>query len=181
MRKKYSSIIELLENELSLEEEITTSKLMLELSKVKDRGYFDKEQFIEMGMWKSPRFKKQYQKNSEETIDLVSKKVFSTRYEKRKIELLTSLNGVSLPTASAILALIDPQNYGVIDIRVWRILYLYGSVKVKPKGTNFNFKNWFNYKMKFRYYAKKFNVSARDIERILILHHKKVQEGNLYK
>jgi len=58
---------------------------------------------------------------------------------------------------------------------------LYGSVKVKPTGTNFDFNNWYTYLMKLRYYAKKFKVSARDIERTIFYHHKKIQVGNLYK
>ena len=95
--------------------------------------------------------------------------------------MLTTLKGVSIPTASAILTLIDPKNYGVIDIRVWQVLYLYDSVKVKPTGTNFDFNNWYNYLMKLRFYAKKFKVSARDIEKTIFFHHKKIQDGNLYK
>ena len=132
-------------------------------------------------MWKSSRPKKQYLKNSNEEVISISKKVLSTKYEKRRVELLTTLKGVLIPTASTILTLIDPQNYGVIDIRVWQILYLYGSVKVKPTGTNFDFNNWYNYLMKLRYFAKKFKVSVRDIERTIFLYHKKIQEGNLYK
>ena len=77
--------------------------------------------------------------------------------------------------------MIDPQNYGVIDIRVWQVLFLYGSVKVKPDGINFDFNNWYNYLMKLRFYAKKFKVSARDIERTIFFHHRNIQEGNLYK
>ncbi len=95
--------------------------------------------------------------------------------------MLKRLRGIAIPTASAILTLVDPQNYGVIDIRVWKTLYLYGSVKIKRMGKNFDFNNWYNYLMKLRYYAKKFKVSARDIERTIFLHHRKIQVGNLYR
>ena len=156
-------------------------KLLNELKNVTKRGRFTKEEFLKMGMWKSSRPKKLYYKNSNEEVISISKKVLSTKYEKRRVELLTTLKGVLIPTASTILTLIDPQNYGVIDIRVWQILYLYGSVKVKPTGTNFDFNNWYNYLMKLRYFAKKFKVSVRDIERTIFLYHKKIQEGNLYK
>ena len=181
MKKEYSTIEELIKENLSTEEHAETLKLMNELKGVKKRGYFTKDEFLKMGMWKSPRPKQKYLKNSEEKIISISKKVLATKFEKRRIKLLTSLKGVSIPTASAILTLIDPQNYGVIDIRVWQVLYLYGSVKVKPTGTNFNFRNWYNYLMKLRYYAKKFKVSARDIERTIFFHHKKIQDKNLYK
>jgi len=181
MKKEYSTIEELIKENLDTKEHAETLKLINELKDVKKRGYFTKEEFLKMGMWKSPRPKQQYLKNSEEEIISISKKALSTKFEKRKIELLTSLKGVSIPTVSAFLTLIDPQNYGVIDIRVWQILYLYGSVKIKPTGTNFDFNNWYNYLMKLRYFANKFKVSARDIERTIFFHHKNIQEGNLYK
>lgn len=180
MKKEYSTIKELLEN-LNTQEDAKTLRLMKELGGVKKRGYFTKEEFLKMGMWKSPRPKQKYLKNSKEEVISISKKVLSTNFEKRKIKLLTQLKGVSIPTASAILTLIDQKNYCVIDIRVWQILYLYGVVKVKPSGTNFNFNDWYSYLMRLRYYAKKFNISPRDIERTLFLHHKEIQEGNLYK
>lgn len=181
MIKEYETIEELIKESLDTKEDAETLKLINQLKDVKKRGYFTKEEFLKIGRWKSPRPRQQYLKNSEEEIISISKKVFSTKFEKRRIELLTSLRGVSIPTASAILTLIDPQNYEVIDIRVWQVLYLYGSVKVKPTGTYLNFNNWYNYLMKLRYYAKKFKVSARDIERIIFFHHKKIQDRNLYK
>ena len=181
MMKQYSTLDGVIRSELNTKEEPKTFTLMKELKPVKIRGYFTKEEFLQMGMWKSSRPKRNYQNNSEENIKQVSKGVFSTRYEKRRIDLLTSLNGVSIPVASAILTLTDPKNYGVIDIRVWQILYEYDSVKIKPSGTNFNFNNWYNYLMKLRYYAKKFKVKTRDVERTLFYHHRKMQKGTLYK
>ena len=57
------------------------------------------------------RPKKRQERNSEDYIVSTSKKVLDTNYEKRKIELLTSFEGVAIPTASALLTLIDPNNY----------------------------------------------------------------------
>lgn len=181
MKKYYSTIEELIKNELDTKEDAETLKRMNSLKEIKKRGYFTKDEFLKMGMWKSPRPKQKYLQNSEESVSTISKKVFATKFEKRRIELLTELKGVSIPTASAILTLIDPKNYGVIDIRVWKVLYLYDSVKDNPTGTNFDFNNWYNYLMKLRYYAKKFKVSPRDIERTIFYHHKKIQDENLYK
>ncbi|ODS39921.1 hypothetical protein BEH94_03615 [Candidatus Altiarchaeales archaeon WOR_SM1_SCG] len=135
MEKEYKNIEELIKENLSTEEYEDTQELINELKNVRSRGYFTKKEFLKMAMWKSPRPKKWYLSNSEDKIIEISKKVFSTNYEKRKIELLTQpptkLNGVKVPVASAILMLTDPQNYGVIDIRVWQVLYLYGSEAVR--------------------------------------------------
>jgi thermostable 8-oxoguanine DNA glycosylase len=172
---------ELIKENLDTNEHAETLKLINELKDVKKRGYLKKDEFMKIVMWKSPRPKQLYLQNSEEEIISISKKVLATKFEKRRIELLTSFKGVSIPAASAFLTMIDPQNYGVIDIRVWQVLFLYGSVKVKPDGINFDFNNWYNYLMKLRFYAKKFKVSARDIERTIFFHHRNIQEGNLYK
>ena len=181
MKKKYSTMGELIKDNLDTKETIEAKKLINELKIVKKRKYIIKKEFLKICMWKSPRPKNQYLRNSEKEVISISKKVFSTKFEKRRIELLTSLKGISIPTASAILTLTDPKNYGVIDIRVWQVLYLYSSVKIKPKGINFDFNNWYNYLIKLRFYARKFKVSARGIERTLFFYHKKIQRGNLYK
>jgi len=180
MKREYNNIQALLKENLKIKEHVPTQNLMNELKDVIYKGYFTKDEFLRMGMWKSPRPKNRYLSNSENKIIEISKKVFSTKFEKRKIELLTQLKGVSIPVASAILTLTDTKNYGVIDIRVWQVLYLYGSVKVKQTGRNFSFKNWYNYLMKLRYFAKKFGVKARDIERAIFLYHYKIQKGKLY-
>lgn len=181
MKKEYLTIEELIKDNIDTKETVAAKKLINELKQVRKRKYFTKKEFLKICMWKSPRPKNQYLRNSEEKIIFISKKVFSTKFEKLRMELLKKLRGVSIPTASAILTLTDPKNYGVLDIRVWQILYLYNSVKVKPKGMNFDFNNWYSYLMKLRYYAIKFKVSARCIERTLFFYHKRIQVGNLYK
>jgi len=180
IKKQYSTLKELLDKELETNEEPQILALMKKFRPIMTRGYFTKEEFLEMARWKSPRPNRNYQNNSKENIKRVSKAVFSTRYEERKMELLTSLDGVSIPVASTILTLTDPKNYGIMDIRVWQLLYRYDLVKVNPRGTNFNFKNWDYYLTNLRYYAKEFNVKTRDVERSLFYHHRKMHKGNLY-
>lgn len=181
VKKEYKSIKELIERNLDTKEDDQTQILIDELKGVTKRGYFTKEEFLRMGIWKSPRPKNWYLANSEEEVIQISKKAFSTEFEKRRIDLLTRLQGISIPTASAILTLTNPKDYGVIDIRVWEVLYLYGSVLVNPTGTNFSFENWYNYLMKIRYFAKIFDVNVRDVERTIFLYHFQIQEGRLYE
>ena len=83
--------------------------------------------------------------------------------------------------ASAILTLLDPRRYGVIDIRVWQLLHALGEVTKKSSGVGFNFNNWYQFLMKLRYLAKKLRVSARDIERSLFFAHQANQKGTLYQ
>jgi len=163
------------------QEEKATEKLIKELSGVKNEGCISKTDFIKIGMWKSPRQKKKYLDNSEQEVKDITKISFACDNEKIKILSLTALNGVSIPTASAILMLTDPENYGVIDIRVWQALHSYGLVSDCESGVGLSLNNWIEYLKIIRTYAEKYQLSARAVEQILFKHHKKIQTGNLYK
>jgi hypothetical protein len=82
--------------------------------------------------------------------------------------------------ASALLMLIDPRRYGVIDIRVWQLLHKIGTVTKNEGGIGFNFDHWYQFLMVLRHFARKLGVKARDIERTLFFVHREYQTGRLY-
>jgi len=94
--------------------------------------------------------------------------------------LLTSLRGVSIPVASAILTLIDPERYGVLDIRAWQLLFEMDSVRANPRGRGFTLDQWAQYLRQLRDYARQLRVPARAVELTLFRYHRKVQRGRLY-
>jgi thermostable 8-oxoguanine DNA glycosylase len=180
MKKFYSNLSELLKNNLETPETNEALKLIEELKDVQKKGFFIKKQFYDVVMWKTPRPKKYYLSNVEEDIIKISKQVLSVNSDEKRINLLIQLKGVSIAVASSLLTIINPKNYGIMDIRVWQILHLYEEVKTKPKGQGFNVENYLNYLQILRKYAKQFNTDVRNIERNLFFYHKKIQEGNLY-
>jgi len=101
--------------------------------------------------------------------------------ERQKLNHLRSLRGVGVPMASSILMFTDPKRYGVLDIRVWQVLYKLGAVNKKPAGQNFGFNEWYQFLKIIRYFAEKYKVRARDIERTLFDVHAEHQRGRLYK
>ena len=104
----------------------------------------------------------------------------ATPSERRRFETLMSLDGVSVAMASAILTLLNPRRYGVIDIRVWQLLYGMGAVTKNPSGVGFSFDHWHQFLMIVRQFAEEFHVSARDIERSLFSAHQAYQKGTLH-
>jgi len=180
-RIPYRNLTSLIKRYLSRREELETRDLIKHLSVVRPRHYLKKSELVEICLWKAPRAIHHIKSNSEDKIIEISRKVFNTKSEKKKVINLTRLSGVSVPMASSILMLTNPQRYGVIDIRVWEVLFQMGSVKTNPKGNNFNFKEWYRYLMIIRHFANKFRVKARDIERTLFKVHKKYQKGRLYE
>ena len=178
--QRYRDLRGLLKRELVHKDEDETAALIRELRHVKKERQFTRDEFLRMTHWKSPRSIRQCRRNRASTIRRVSRAVFRTRSERDRLALLTSLRGVGVPTASAILMLSDPKRYGVIDIRVWQMLYRLNSVRKKPSGVGFNFSDWFHYLTKLRYHAKEFRTSVRMIEWTLFLAHKNAQKGKLY-
>ncbi len=155
--------------------------LFKELKHIKTKGYLTKKEFLAIGMWKSPRPRRYYEKNTSEDVKKISSKAFSLISEIQKIKTLMELEGVRIPTASAILALSDPKKYGVIDIRVWQTLYYFGIVNTNKGGINFSIENWLDLTLILRNLAEKLNSTPRSIERALFEAHKKYQFGTLYQ
>jgi hypothetical protein len=87
---------------------------------------------------------------------------------------------VSVPTASAILTLTDPENYGVIDIRVWQLLHKLQSVTRNPRGRGFAFSHWDLYLTILRHHAKRLKVAVRLVELTLFHFHREHQTGSVY-
>src|SRR5689334_6010033 len=179
-RIPYSEIGRLIRAWLSVNEDEQTAELIMRMRSVKTRGYLTRGELEAVCRWKSPRAIQLVKSNTAPRIRTATQRAFATRSERRRMEELLSLRGVSFPMASAILMLVNPRRYGVIDIRVWQLLHATGAVTKKPTGMGFDFRNWYQFLMIIRHFARKFNVTARDIERSLFYAHKAYQKGRLY-
>lgn len=180
-RLKHPSLRDLLDHEPISAEDPDTAKIIRCLRHVKVGKELSRGEFLEICRWKSPRSIRQCERNSVRSVESISRKVLTSRSEKKRLELLTSLYGVSIPTASAILTLTNPARYGVIDIRVWQLLYSLGEVNENARGQGFNFEQWYRYLMILRSQAKRLGVTVRLIELTLFRSHQDHQRGKLYK
>jgi hypothetical protein len=177
---RYRSLAELLRRELVSAEDEATAALVRELRHVKRARQFSRAELIKMCRWKSPRATRHYERNTAAAVRRASREALRTRNERRRLEVLTGLHGVSVPTASAILTLIDPRRYGVIDIRAWQLLYRMGAVRRRPGGVGFRFPDWERYLSILRHHARVRRVSVRRVELTLFEYHRKTQKGRLY-
>ncbi len=129
MVKRYKDLKTLLACELVKDEDPKTEQLIRDLRVVRKRGYLEKDELLRICRWKSARALRHCKKNTSDKVRRISAAAFASRSERERLQLLESLHGVGIPMASAILALIDPRRYGVIDIRVWQLLFNLGSVR----------------------------------------------------
>lgn len=179
-RVPYRSLRTLLRRELVAEEHPATAALIRRLAHVKGTGRFTRAEFLAMCRWKSPRARRHYEANSAVAIRRASDAALAARSERERIEHLTALPGVSVATASAILTLIDPRRYGVLDIRCWQLLFSIRSVSGNRRGRAFTVSQWEQYLTRLRGHARALGVSARMIEYTLFHCHRKLQRGRLY-
>ena len=179
-RVPYQSVEALLRREL-VEEDPATATLMGELAEVRRCGWFTRGELLRMCRWKSPRALRHYAANRAAAVRRISRAVLTARSEERRLELLTRLRGVSVPTASAVLTLIDPRRYGVLDIRAWQLLFGLGAVDRKPAGRGFAPRDWLDYLAQLRLHARRLGVTARAVEYTLFQCHRKFQKGRLYR
>lgn len=181
MPRRYRRLAELLREELVTAEDGPTAAIVRELRHVRRAKQFTRAEFIKMCRWKSPRATRHYERNTTAAIRRASREVLGTRSERHRLEVLTGLAGVSVPTASAILTLIDPRRYGVIDIRAWQLLYRMGAVRRRPGGVGFRFGDWERYLAILRHHARALRVSVRRVELTLFEYHRQTQKGRLYR
>jgi len=154
-------------------------RLFVEIANnVKERKYLKKEEFLEIVRWKSVRAIRKAENNPKEIIEEITKLALEVNNEEVKIRVLTSLKGVSIPMASSILTIVNPEKYGVIDIRAWHSLYNLGLINYK-KDT-FNIKDWLLYLNIIRKLAGESNLTPREIDKALFMYDKINRQGNLY-
>ena len=180
-RLRYHSLGDLLAHVPVAKEDPDTSKIIKRLEHVKADRELSRGEFLDICYWKSPRSIRRCERNTAKAVEKTSWKVFRTRSEKQRLAFLTGLQGVSVPTASAILTLTNPKSYGVIDIRVWQLLYALQSVKENPGGQGFTFSHWYHYLQILRYHAKRLKMPVRLVELTLFNFHQDHQTGTLYR
>ena len=157
-----------------------TAVLIGRLRHVRRAGEFSRAEFLAMCRWKSPRTLPLYRRHRSARIRRLSRAVLATRSEGERMERLTALGGVSVPVASAILTLIDPRRYGVLDIRVWQLLVALGVMERRPGGRGFSVADWLAYLDVLRRYARTLRAPVRAVELTLFEHHRRAQRGRLY-
>lgn len=180
-RLPYSSLEPLVRDHLRVKEDPGTAALILRLRPARRRGYLTKGEFEAACRWKSPRASHLFRTNTRQRIRSATTAALGTRNERRRLEALLTLDGVSVPMASALLTLLDPERYGVIDIRVWQLLYTIGAVEGNRAGTGFTFSHWSRFLDVIRHLSRQFEMPPRAIERTLFAVHQKYQEGLLYR
>ena len=176
----YRSLRALLRRELLTEEHAETARLIRRLAHVKATGGFTRSRVPRDVPLEEPALaaplRAQLRGDDPARVARGARRAQRARAHDR----LIALPGVSVATASAILTLIDPRRYGVLDIRCWQILFSIRSVAGNERGRAFTVSQWEQYLERLRGHARALDVSARMIEYTLFHCHRRLQRGRLY-
>lgn len=127
----------------------------------KSRGHLTRQEFLDLARWKTPRSRKQCERNDPAFIREVTTVALATPSERLAIEVLTLLHGVSWPTASVILHFCSHYRYPILDFRaLW-------SLSCDAQPADYDYPLWQGYVQFTRKLADKAKVDMRTLDRAL--------------
>ena len=148
---------------------------LLNLKKVVNfKGYLSKDQLRLVAKWKAPRSAGYVENNTDKYVKEITAFSFTAKDERARIESLTTLDGVSWPTASVILHLFHKEKYPILDFRA-----LWSSSMNVP--TQYSFSLWWPYVTFCRNIAKRNNVDMRTLDRAMWQYSKENQNKKQLK
>ena len=143
------------------EKDRTKEQYLVDLkNKVQECSYLTKEELHDIARWKSPRRANLTLENTDDFIKDITKSAFTATDKWAKLMILTLLQGVREPTASAILHLFDNGQYPILDIHaLWSVGLSW------EKRTSYPF--WLEYIEFCQDTANNNNISMREFDRAL--------------
>jgi hypothetical protein len=136
---------------------------------IKNNGWLTSEQLYEAARWKTSRVSKIVKNNPDSIVKSITALALRIPNEKYKIRLLCSLDGISVPRASAILTMSNPQKYGAIDVNAWLAL------KGKKKQ-GFSDRDWIWYLKQIGKLANRHEKTPRQIDMASMKHGQKLMK-----
>lgn len=144
--------------------------IIKKLQKLPHRNWIDRDTLYKIAREKSPRRAELVNQNEPEYVPAITALAFKQKDDVKAVQLLCVLDGVDLPTASAVLSWMFPERWPVIDRRAWQTLYRSEIVKTHRNGTGLGRQQWVSYLDVVRALASElseFSLTPQRVDRIL--------------
>lgn len=131
-------------------------------------GHLTPEEFFAIVIWKRNASKIKIirgLKNSSKTINSITKEVYKSKTSDKKLKILLEMKGVGIAIASAILTVLYPDDFTIIDYRVLNSLKNKG-INIVGKPTE-KIEDYNRYIEICKRESKKSRVSLRNFDRTL--------------
>ena len=172
MKKIFNDKEQILELVVKADNKDKTKELTTQFDKLKKERipfYLTLHELNEIFVWKLRtqigRQEAKREENTDENVITITKAAFSITHNDKdyetalKLKLLTTMTGVGVPVASAILTLCFPTEYSVIDFRNWRQFY-----KSDKQKTSYSTSEYVEYLKQIKILAKEFEVTPQEID-----------------
>ena len=126
---------------------------------VRARGNYTREELLAVCRWKSPRVSGLVTRNSDADIEELTGVALGAP-ERLRHRVLTLLEGVGVPVASALLMVSDPESFTVIDFRSLHALRAHGELADDRPA-------YFPYVLRCREIAQRVGTTLRELDRAL--------------
>jgi thermostable 8-oxoguanine DNA glycosylase len=146
--------------------------------KYHDKAYLTKDELYQLAHLNSTRSSYHVKRNPEGRVEKVTRAAYSLDDDFCRLALFTSLKGVGIPTASAILCSLDAEKHCVIDTRVWATLYNIGYFEKEKES--FKADDYLKIIKIVRKMAEQTNFSTAEIGYALFAYDAVNREGNLH-
>lgn len=157
---------------------ILPEKLQKYGEKYRNKGYLSREELYKIAYESSTRSAYHVKKNSKEECKEVTSNSRKVQGDLSQIGLITLLKGFKAPTASCVLAALNPEKHAVVDKRVWASLERKNYLK-KRKET-FAPKNYVKMINPIREISDKTGYTPTKVGYALFAYDDKVREGTLH-
>jgi thermostable 8-oxoguanine DNA glycosylase len=143
-----------------------------------EQGYLTRDQLYDIAYASSTRSAYHVEKNPEDRCEHVTRLVYELDDDFSRIALLEALQGFKAPTASCVVAALDPERHAVVDTRVWASLERFGCVEGRKES--FDAADYVTMIGPIRRIAAEFGMLVVDVGYALFALDVDVREGTLH-
>jgi thermostable 8-oxoguanine DNA glycosylase len=144
----------------------------------REQGHLTRDQLYDVAYESSTRSAYHVESNPPERCREVTANVLAVDGDFSKVQLLAGLSGFKAPTASCVLAALDPERHAVVDTRVWASLDRTGYLEGRKES--FTAADYVTMIEPIRDIAAETGYSAAEVGYALFAHDDHVREGTLH-
>lgn len=144
----------------------------------REQGHLTQDQLYSIAYESSTRSAHHVRKNPEERCIRVTANVLELEDDFSQIALISALKGFKAPTASCVLAALNPERHAVVDTRVWASLERFDLVNGRKES--FDAEDYVIMMKHIRRTAERTRYRPVDVGYALFAYDEKVREGTLH-
>jgi len=151
-------------------DQIEETAILNWLAKHGQPRFLNKEYFVRLGRWKTPRYQATRETNDEKDIIETTRSAYLGKNDIEKLNILKRLKGVDIAVASTILYYLQPDNFAIFDYHVRNTLKK--ARKLSEGKEDDSDEVWLEYTQIIHELSSLYNKTPREVEKALFAYDK---------